>query len=107
MARCRYSLMFLNACGVLLCLVADFRPLVITGFFKLVAFLVLACLIAFVAVRSANVCRLLIAYLRGSVGFFGLAVESSIGRAITENHRCFHEPSLRPLFQRPPPVLSL
>lgn len=108
MARYRCSLVLLNACSVLLCLVAGLRTPFVIGFFKLVASLVLACLLAFVVVHSVNICRLLIAYFRAlPVGFFELAVESSIGRAIPENYRCFNEPSLRPLFQRPPPFLSL
>jgi hypothetical protein len=107
MARYRCSLMFLNAaCCVLLGLV-HFGPLVVV-FFKLLASLALACLLAFVVIHSVNICRLLIAYLRAlPIGFFQLAVESSMGRPTTEGYRWFNEPSLRPLFQRPPPVLSL
>jgi len=109
MARYRCSLMFLNAaCCLLLGLVADFGPLVVIGFFKLVVSLALACLLVFVVLHSANICRLLIACLQAlPVCFFPLAVESSMGRTTTDSYRRFNELSLRPLFQRPPPLLSL
>jgi len=109
MARYRCSLMFLNAsCCVLLGLMPDFGPLVVIGFFKLVASLALACLLAFVVVHSANIRRLLIACLRAlTFYFFPLALESSMGIATTDSHRRFNEPSLRPLFQRPPPFLLI
>ena len=109
MASYRRILMFLNAaCFVLLGSVGHLGPLVVIGFFKLVASLALACLLAFVVVHSVNICRLLIACLQAlPVCFFRLAVESSIGRATTDSCRRFNEPSLRPLFQRPPPFLSL
>jgi hypothetical protein len=109
MARCRCSLMFLNAaCFVLLRLRADFGPLVVIGFIKVVACLALTCLLAFVVVHSANIGRLLIARLHGHlVCFSPLAVESSMGRATTDSYHRFNEPCLGPLFQRPPPFLSL
>ncbi len=105
----RCSLMFLNAAWyVLLGSVPEFGPLVVVGFFKLVASLALACLLAFVVVHSVNICRLLIAYLQAlPVCFFPLAVESTMSSATTDSYRRFNEPSLRPLFQRPPPAFSL
>ncbi len=56
----RYSQILLNFayCLLVFC-VADFRPLVIGGFFKLVVSLVLACLLAFVIVRLPNIGKLL------------------------------------------------
>jgi hypothetical protein len=107
MARYRCNLMFLNAsCCVLLGLVPDFGPLVVVGFFKLVASLAFACLLAFVVVHSANIRRLLISCLQAlTFYFFPLALESSMGIATT--YRRFNEPSLRPLFQRPPPFLLI
>jgi hypothetical protein len=60
MGRYRHSHVFLNvAYCLVICCVADFHPLVIGGFFKLVTSLVLACLLAFVVVHSANIWRLL------------------------------------------------
>ena len=109
MARYHYSLMFLNAaCFVILRLLANFGPLVVIGFLKVVASLALACLLAFVVVHSVNIGRLLIACLQALlVCVSPLAVEASIGRQTTDSYLKFNEPSLRPLFQRPPPLLSL
>lgn len=109
MARYRCSLMFLNAaCLVLLGVVANPRPLLVIGLFKLLAFLTLACLLAFVIVHSLDICRLLIACLQAlQLGFFPLSVESSMGRAITDTHHGLNQPSLRLLFQRPPPLRAL
>lgn len=74
MGRYRHSHVFLNvAYCLVICCVADFHPLVIGGFFKLVASLALACLLAFVVVHSANIHRLLIACLHAlPVRFFPL-----------------------------------
>lgn len=109
MARYRCTLLVLNAaCFYLLSLMADVRPLVVVSLSKLVASLVLACLLAFVVVHSVNICRLLTTCLRPlPVCFFPLTVESSIRRSTADDYLSFTEPSLRPLFQRPPPVLSL
>lgn len=109
MAHYRYNLIFLNvACFVLLRLVADFRPLVVIGFFKVVGSLALACLLVFVVVHSAKISKLFVACLKAlSLCFFPLAVESWMFTAAMDSHRKFSEPSLRPLFQRPPPFLSL
>jgi hypothetical protein len=61
-----YGRMFLNAAYYLLvvfCLI-DFRALVIGGLFDLIASLILAFLLTFVVVHSANVCAVLAACLR-------------------------------------------
>jgi hypothetical protein len=109
MDRYRCSQLFSNvAYSLLIFCVAEFRPLIIGGFFKLVASLALACLLAFVVVHSANICRLLIACLHAlPVCFFPLAfhrrwVERSRTTIVVPS-----EPSLSPLFERPPPILSL
>jgi hypothetical protein len=74
MGRYCSSQILLNVAYCLLIFwVVDFRPLVIGGFFKLVASLALACLLAFVVVHSANIHRLLIACLHAlPVRFFPL-----------------------------------
>lgn len=109
MGRYRCSQILLNvACWLLFCFVADFRPLVIGGFFKLVASLTLACLLAFVVVQSANICRLLIACLHALlVCFFPLAVDRRWAERLQTTIVVPNGPSLSPLFQRPPPIFSL
>jgi hypothetical protein len=109
MGRYRYSQMFFNAAYYLLALfVLDPRPLLIVGLFKLIAFLVLACLLAFVVVHSANICRLVIACLHAlPVSFFPLAVDRRWAERSQTTIAVPNEPSLSPLFQRPPPILSL
>jgi hypothetical protein len=87
---------------------ADFRPLLIGGFFKLVASLVLACLLAFVVVHSAKIWKLLIACLHAlPVSFFPFAVDPRWAARWQTTIAVPNEPSLPALFQRPPPILSL
>jgi len=106
MAFCRHSLVFASVCLVLL--ITDIRPLLFTAFVKVVGSLVLACLLAFVAVHSVNIGKLLISCLKAfSVLFFPFAVESRISSNTADSHHGFNELSLRPLFQRPPPFPSL
>ena len=109
MGRYRCSQIFLNvAYFFLFCFVADFGPLVIGGFFKLVASLALACLLAFVVVQSANICRLLIACLHARpVCLLPLAADRRWTEPSQTKVAVPNEPSLSPLFQRPPPILSL
>jgi hypothetical protein len=109
MGRYRYSQMLFNAAYYLLALfVLNPRPLLIVGLFKLTAFLVLACLLAFVVVHSANICRMVIACLHAlPVCFFPLAVDRRWAERSQTTIAVPNEPSLSPLFQRPPPILSL
>jgi len=109
MGRYRYSQMFFSAAYYLLALfVLDPRPLLIVGLFKLIAFLVLACLLAFVVVHSANIRRLVIAWLHAlPVCFFPLAVDRRRAERSQTSIAAPNEPSLSPLFQRPPPIFSL
>ncbi len=110
LARFRYSLVVANVvCGALLGLAANFGPTVLIGFFRVAASLALACLLAFVVLHSVTIGRLLIARFKALlVCFFPLAVSTPVGRASEDTaYHQFGEPSLRPLFQRPPPVLSL
>lgn len=96
------------ACFLLFCIVAEFRPLLIGGFFKLLASLAFACLLAFVVVQSANICRLLIAWLCARPVCLSKLVGS---RRWAERSQTTipvpNGPSLSPLFQRPPPIFSL
>lgn len=100
--------MFLSVayCLLIFC-VADFRPVLIGGFFKLVTSVVLACLLTFIVVHSANIWRLLIASLHAiPVCFAPWAIDRRWQRAPT-TIAVTNEPSLSALFQRPPPILSL
>jgi hypothetical protein len=109
MGRYRHSHVFLNvAYCLVICCVADFHPLVIGGFFKLVTSLVLACLLAFVVVHSANIWRLLEASVRAlPVCFFQLAFDRRWAERAQTTIAAPNKPSLSSLFQRPPPILSL
>ncbi len=109
MGRYRQSQILSNVayCLLIFC-VADFRSLVIGGLFKLVASLVLACLLAFVVIHSANIWRLLIACLHSlPVCFLPLAVDRRWAEQSQTTIAVPNEPSLSPLFQRPPPIHSL
>ena len=108
MGSYRHSQVFLNVayCLLIFC-VADFRPLLIGGFFKLVTSLVLACLLTFIVVHSANIWNLLIASLHAlPVCFTPWAIDRRWQRAPT-TIAVPNEPSLSAVFQRPPPILSL
>jgi hypothetical protein len=105
----RHSQMFLNVahCLFIFC-AADFRPLVIGGFFKLIASLALACLLAFVVVHSASICKLVAACFHAlPVSLFVFVVEPRWVRRSQAMIVVPNEPSLSPLFQRPPPIFSL
>jgi hypothetical protein len=94
-------------CLLVFC-VADFRPLVIGGFFKLVASLVLACLLAFVVVHTPNICKLVAACFRlFPTPFCPLVVDRRWAGRPQTNIAVAYEPTLPPLFQRPPPIFSL
>jgi hypothetical protein len=109
MDRYRYSQTFLNAaCYLLVFCVVGFRPVLIGGFFKLIASLVFACLLAFVIVHSANIRRFVIAYLR--VLPISLLPFVADRRWFEKPHTTVivaNESNLSPLFQRPPPIFSL
>jgi hypothetical protein len=108
-ARYRYSLILLNVvCGVLLGLAANLGPTVIIGFFKVAASLTLACLLAFVVLHSPTIGRLLVPCFQSLlVYFFPLAAGAAISGGSRDPYHEFNEPSLRLLFQRPPPFLLL
>lgn len=108
MGTYRHSQIFLSVayCLLIFC-VADLRPLLIGGFFKLVASLVLACLLTFIVVHPAKIWSLLITSLHPlPVCFFPWAIDGRWERSQT-TIAVPNEPSLSVLFQRPPPILSL
>lgn len=105
----RYTRGFLTvACCLLTLGVAEFRPIVIGAFFKLIASIVLAYLLSFVLVHRTNIFKILAA---------GLKVSRLSGLSVVVNRRWAEgsqttiavpdPPSLSPLFQRPPPIFSL
>jgi len=109
MGRYRHSQIVLVVayCLLVFCM-AGFRPLLISGFFKLVASLVLACLLAFVVVHSAKIWKLLLASLQAlPVSFFPFAADPRWAERWQTTIAVPNEPSLPAMFQRPPPVLSL
>jgi hypothetical protein len=106
--RYRYHQMLLNVayCLLVFCL-ADLRPLLMGGLFKLLASLALACLLAFVVVHSPNLWKLVAACLRAiPIPLFPLVVDWQRVKRSRTNLVVLNEPSLSPLFQRPPPVFS-
>jgi hypothetical protein len=109
MGRDRFSQIFLNvAYYLLICCVAEFRPLIFGGFFKVVSALVLACLLAFVVVHSPDICKLVADCLRPlAIPLFSLVVDSLWADRPQPNIVVTNEPSLSALFQRPPPIFSL
>ncbi len=108
MGHYRYSQILNIAYYLLVFCLLDARPLLIVGLFKLVASLALACLLAFVVVHSADICRLITACLRAlPLSYFPLAVD---WRWAERSHTAIadlNQPSLAPLFQRPPPIFSV
>ncbi len=104
----RHSQIFWNAayCLLVFCTV-DFRPLLLGGFFKLIASFAVACLVAFIVVHSANICRLIVRCLQSlPASYFPLAVDSRWAKQLQPTVVVPNAPSLPPLFQRPPPVFS-
>jgi hypothetical protein len=109
MGRYRHSQMFLNVGYYLLIFcVADFRPLVVGGFFKLVTALLLAYLLAFVVIHSPNIYKLVAASFRFlPISFFPLVLARRLLQLSQTDVVVPNEPSLSSLFQRPPPIFSL
>jgi hypothetical protein len=109
MGSYRYSQVLLNVahCLLVFC-VADLRPLVLGGFFKLIASLALACLLAFVVVHSANICKLVAACFQVlPVSLFPVVIEWQWAHRSQAMIAFSDGPSLSPLFQRPPPIFSV
>ena len=108
MGRYCRSQIFLNiACCVFIFLAAGTRPPLASSFFKLIASLALACLLAFVVVHSANICKLLIARLHALPrSLFPLAVARRWSDRLQPKIAVPSEPGLSLFFQRPPPALT-
>jgi hypothetical protein len=105
----RHTRGFLTAAYCLLIVgMAEFRPLLIGGLFKLIASIVLAYLLAFVLVHRTNILRILAAGLKlsRSSGFL-LVVNLQWAERSHTRFPVPDPPSLSPLFQRPPPTFSL
>ena len=104
-----YRQMALNVAYYLLVVcVASFRPLVIGGLFKLIAFLLLACLLMFVAVHSAKICELVAACFQAlPISLLPLVVRRRWIERSQTTMVVSNELGLSPLFQRPPPTFSL
>jgi hypothetical protein len=109
MGHHRFSQVFLNvAYHLLVSCVLNFRPLVMGGFFKLVASIVLACLLAFVVIHSPDICKLVADCLPPvAIPLFSLVVDRRWADRSQTNIVVPNEPSLSLFFQRPPPILSL
>lgn len=105
----RYTREFLTIAYCLLVLnVAEARPIVIGGFLKVVASIVLAYLLAFVFVQRTNIFKLLAAGLELSpMSGFSLFVNRHWAERPQKTIAVPDGPSLSPLFQRPPPIFSL
>lgn len=105
----RYTRGFLTVAYCLLILgAAEFRPVVIGGFFKLIASIVLAYLLAFVLVHRTNIFKILAAGLKVSrMSGFSLVVNRRLAGRSKTTIAVPDPPSLSPLFQRPPPIFSL
>lgn len=109
MSRYRHSQILLNIVyGLFIFCVAHSRPPLMGSLCKLVAALLLTCLLAFVVVHSGNLCKLVIACLHAlPARFFLLAMDWQWNDRSLTPIPIPNRPSLSPLFQRPPPVLSL
>ena len=109
MGHNRYGQTFLNvAFALLIFCVAEFRPVVIGGFFKLITSVVLAYVLAFVLLHRTNLFKILVASLQAfrMSGFPLVADRRRVGRSQT-TITVPGAPSLSSLFQRPPPIFSL
>jgi hypothetical protein len=108
MGRYSRSQVFLNIAYCLFIFwVTESHSFLAGGFFKLIACVALACLLAFVVVHSANIYKLVIACLHTLPrSLFPLAVARRWSDGQQTTIVVTGEPSLAPLFQRPPPFLA-
>ena len=93
-------------CLLILC-VAEFRPILISGFFKLIASIALAYVLALVLVYRTNIFQILAAALNLSPAFGFSLVVTRHRTPRRKRIKVPDAPSLSPLFQRPPPIFSL
>lgn len=105
----RYTRGLLTVAYCLLILgVAEFRPIVMGGFFKLITSIVLAYLLAFVLVHRTNIFKILAAGLKLSpMPAFSFVVNRRWAGRTPKAIAVPDPPSLSPLFQRPPPIHSI
>jgi hypothetical protein len=98
--------LFLNIFfSLLIFCVVELCPLIVGGFFKLIAFLAFASLLVFVVVHSANLRAVLATCLRRlSNSFRAPDVGLRWMRQFASGLILPSEPNLAVLFQRPPPV---
>jgi hypothetical protein len=93
------------ACCVLVFCLLEFRPLLIGGCLKLIASLAFACLLAFVVVHSPDIYKLVTACLQALPSVrCPLFVDRRWAARFRTSLTSPTEPSLTPLFQRPPPI---
>jgi hypothetical protein len=106
MGRYSGSQVFLNiAYCLFIFLVTESRPVLAGGFLKLIACVAMACLLAFVVVHSANIYKIAIARLHALPrSLFPMVVARRWSDGL-QKIVVTGEPSLSPLFQRPPPFL--
>ncbi len=107
MIRQRYRLTILLVSLYLLAVrLPYFRP-VIAGLGKTIWFVLFACLLMFLVVRSADICRSLTACLQAlQLSLFPHIPDLEPIRQSSIPLLLPKEPSLSPLFQRPPPIFS-
>lgn len=84
-----------------------YRTLLLEGFGRAICVLLLACLLLFLVVRSAEVCRVLAVWL----GSIPTSRFDPVGNRDYRTIRLVSlttpaAPSLAPLYQRPPPIFS-
>lgn len=93
--------------NIVVCLTVLRQGHLLGGMGKLMTFAILAFLLLFVASRSVDICRLIVASLR-AISFFLFAVIIDFEPSWRSLSRdCYFEAPLLPChFQRPPPVLT-
>jgi hypothetical protein len=80
---------------------------VFAGLGKTICFVLFACLLMFLVVRSADICRSLTACLQAlQLALFPLIPDLKRTRRSSISLVVPKEPSLSPFFQRPPPIFS-
>jgi hypothetical protein len=92
---------------LLLLLVANLGPVLIGEFLRLLLSAACACLLVFVAVHSARICKALLARFQAIACFFLASVGDTCRARLTNTVVLLpSEPSLAAAFQRPPPAFS-
>jgi hypothetical protein len=77
------------------------------GIGKLIAFLMLLCLLLFVVEHSADIRRVALSLCKKlCLPLFALVVQAAPRRHPSDAHLIPDKPALAPLFQRPPPIIG-